>query len=63
MAEAEPIAIAAGGRSVLIPADALEWRFARASGPGGQHVNRTSSKAQWSLCFERPPSSTLRATS
>jgi ribosome-associated protein len=31
---------------VLIPADALEWRFARASGPGGQHVNRTSSKAQ-----------------
>jgi ribosome-associated protein len=46
MAEAEPIAIAAGGRSVLIPADALEWRFARASGPGGQHVNRTSSKAQ-----------------
>jgi ribosome-associated protein len=28
-----------------IPADALEWQFARSGGPGGQHVNRTSSKA------------------
>ena len=28
-----------------IPAAALEWQFARSSGPGGQHVNRTSSKA------------------
>lgn len=31
--------------SVVLPAHALEWRFARSSGPGGQHVNRTSSKA------------------
>ena len=31
--------------SLLIPAAALEWQFARSSGPGGQHVNRTSSKA------------------
>lgn len=30
---------------LLIPAAALEWQFARSSGPGGQHVNRTSSKA------------------
>lgn len=30
---------------ILIPAAALEWQFARSSGPGGQHVNRTSSKA------------------
>ena len=30
---------------VLIPAAAIEWQFARSSGPGGQHVNRTSSKA------------------
>jgi ribosome-associated protein len=28
-----------------IPADAIEWQFARSGGPGGQHVNRTSSKA------------------
>lgn len=34
----------AGGR-IVIPADALEWQFARSAGPGGQHVNRTSSKA------------------
>lgn len=30
---------------IVIPADALEWQFVRSSGPGGQHVNRTSSKA------------------
>lgn len=29
-----------------IAADALSWRAARASGPGGQHVNRTSSKVE-----------------
>lgn len=31
--------------AVVIPAAALEWQFARSGGPGGQHVNRTSSKA------------------
>ena len=46
MTEVSGICITTGGRQVVIPADALEWRFARASGPGGQHVNRTSSKAQ-----------------
>jgi ribosome-associated protein len=34
-----------GLREVVIPDEALEWQFARSSGPGGQHVNRTSSKA------------------
>jgi ribosome-associated protein len=34
-----------GRREVVIPAEALEWQFARSGGPGGQHVNRTSSKA------------------
>jgi ribosome-associated protein len=29
----------------VIPAAALDWQFVRSSGPGGQHVNRTSSKA------------------
>jgi ribosome-associated protein len=37
--------ISDGLRDVVIPAEALEWQFARSSGPGGQHVNRTSSKA------------------
>ena len=29
----------------MIPADAVTWQFARSAGPGGQHVNRTSTKA------------------
>jgi ribosome-associated protein len=39
------IRIACGGRVVVIPETALDWQFVRSSGPGGQHVNRTSSKA------------------
>ncbi|RLS36122.1 MAG: aminoacyl-tRNA hydrolase [Planctomycetota bacterium] len=34
-----------GDGAIVIPADALDWQFARSSGPGGQHVNRTSTKA------------------
>lgn len=30
---------------IVIPPESLEWQFARSAGPGGQHVNRTSSKA------------------
>ena len=37
--------ITAAGRTVVIPAECLSWQFARSAGPGGQHVNRTSSKA------------------
>jgi len=43
MARDKPLQI--GGGKVVIPPEALEWQFARSSGPGGQHVNRTSSKA------------------
>lgn len=32
-----------------IPGHALSWTTARASGPGGQHVNRTESKVQLTL--------------
>ena len=31
--------------AVVIPDDELEWKFIRASGPGGQNVNKVSSKA------------------
>lgn len=31
---------------VLIPDEELEWKFIRASGPGGQHVNKVSSAVQ-----------------
>lgn len=44
MAAGDDIAIN-GPRPILIPATALDWQFVRSSGPGGQHVNRTSSKA------------------
>jgi ribosome-associated protein len=36
-------------RSRVVPAQALEIKTARASGPGGQHVNRTESKVQLML--------------
>lgn len=40
---------------LFIPAAALEWQFARSSGPGGQHVNRTSSKAMLRFDAHRSP--------
>lgn len=30
---------------LVIPAAAMTWKFARSAGAGGQHVNKTSSKA------------------
>ena len=32
-----------------IPEHAIEWKFIRASGPGGQHVNKTSSACEGRL--------------
>jgi len=32
--------------SILIPEAELQWRFSRSSGPGGQGVNTTDSRAQ-----------------
>jgi len=32
--------------SIAIPRDRVETRFARSSGPGGQHVNKTETKAE-----------------
>jgi len=40
-----PLVIGTGAQRIVIPPEALDWQFARSSGPGGQHVNRTSSKA------------------
>lgn len=32
--------------SLTIPAAELSWRFSRSSGPGGQHVNTTDTRAE-----------------
>lgn len=45
MARSRGIRVGDAVREIVIPADALIWQFVRSSGPGGQHVNRTSSKA------------------
>ena len=35
-------------RKLTIPAAELGWRFSRSSGPGGQHVNTSDSRAELS---------------
>lgn len=34
----------------VVPGDELEWRFSTSSGPGGQHANRSNTRAEirWS---------------
>lgn len=39
--------------SVRIPADALELRAVRSGGPGGQHVNKVSSKVELRVPLDR----------
>jgi ribosome-associated protein len=45
MTRRRPLVIGTGPGRIVIPSEAMEWQFARSAGPGGQHVNRTSSKA------------------
>jgi len=33
-------------RSLAIPVEELEWRFTTSGGPGGQHANRSSTRAE-----------------
>jgi ribosome-associated protein len=35
--------------SVVLPESELVWRFSRSSGPGGQHVNTSDSRAELSF--------------
>ncbi|MDQ1684626.1 MAG: ribosome-associated protein [Frankiaceae bacterium] len=42
----EPLAVT---RTVVVPPHELQWRFSRASGPGGQGVNTTDSRVELSL--------------
>ena len=43
--------------SLVIPDEELEWKFIRASGPGGQNVNKVSSAVQ--LRFHLPKNSSI----
>lgn len=43
--------------SVVVPEAELRWRFSRSSGPGGQHVNTSDSKAE--LLFDVAATSAL----
>lgn len=43
-------------RHISIDADEIEERFARASGPGGQHVNKTSSAVELRFDVAASPS-------
>ncbi len=36
-------------RSLVIRADELEWRFTTSGGPGGQHANKASTRAELSF--------------
>ncbi|GAA2086378.1 alternative ribosome rescue aminoacyl-tRNA hydrolase ArfB [Actinomadura alba] len=42
--------------SVVIPATEFGWRFSRSSGPGGQHVNTSSTAAELSFDLAGSPS-------
>lgn len=39
-------------RSIVVPEAELSWRFSRSSGPGGQSVNTTDSRAELSYNIE-----------
>ena len=43
-------------RTVVLPASELHWRFSRSSGPGGQGVNTTDSRAELSFDLAASPS-------
>jgi ribosome-associated protein len=46
----EPLPVS---QSLIIPADELRWTSVRSSGPGGQNVNKVSSKVELRFDFER----------
>ena len=43
-------------RSLRIPADELEWRFTASGGPGGQHANRSNTRAEVRFDIASSPS-------
>jgi ribosome-associated protein len=57
--------IEVSARGIVIPTDELFWRFSRSSGPGGQSVNTTDSRAELSFNVDQsavlPPALKERA--
>jgi ribosome-associated protein len=43
-------------RGLVIPLDELAWRFTPSGGPGGQHANKTSTRAEVRFDIESSPS-------
>ncbi|HEY5251092.1 MAG TPA: alternative ribosome rescue aminoacyl-tRNA hydrolase ArfB [Acidimicrobiales bacterium] len=43
-------------RGLAIPHDELAWRFTTSGGPGGQHANKTSTRAEVRFDIESSPS-------
>lgn len=43
-------------RGLAIPYDELVWRFTTSGGPGGQHANKTSTRAELRFDIESSPS-------
>ena len=43
-------------RTLVIPASELEWRFTPSGGPGGQHANRSSTRAEVTFDVAGSPS-------
>ena len=43
-------------RSLRIPLDELEWRFTPSGGPGGQHANRSNTRAEVTFDIAGSPS-------
>jgi ribosome-associated protein len=43
-------------RCLVIPLDELTWRFTTSGGPGGQHANKTSTRAEVRFDIEASPS-------
>jgi len=41
--------------TVVVPAGALDWRFSRSSGPGGQGVNTADSRVELSVAIDALP--------
>ena len=39
--------------NIVIPANAIRWQFSRSQGPGGQHVNKTNSRAELRIAIRQ----------